>query len=172
MFSSSLSLQKNTLKKVFALGFLLTMFLGGIFIATATVSAQTNPDETAIPGPGTQETAIPGPGTDGNQAPAADLSKLKNPLEGTVDDIPGFVETLLNIVLLIGIPLVALAIIYSGFKYVAAQGSPDKLKDANKTFLATLIGAAIILGAFIIANAIGGTVRQLTAFSDIVIYYL
>jgi hypothetical protein len=92
-----------------------------------------------------------------------DVGKLQNPLGGTVDDLPGFIESLINIVLLVGIPLVALAIIYSGFLFVAAQGNPEKLKDAKKAFLFTLVGAAIVLGAFVIANAIGGTIEELRA---------
>lgn len=111
-------------------------------------------------GPGSGEIQT---GNGQEQNGSEDYTRLKNPLEGTVDSIPGFVETLLRIVLLVGVPLVALAIIYSGFLFVAAQGNPKKLEEARSTFLYTLVGAAIVLGAVVIAQAIGGTIEQLRA---------
>ncbi|MCD8494867.1 MAG: pilin [Candidatus Pacebacteria bacterium] len=103
-----------------------------------------------------------GPG-DTSSTRGADFAYLKNPLEGSVDSIPSLVSTILNIALLIAVPLVALAIIYSGFLFIAAQGDPNKLKEAKQTFLYVIIGGALVLGAVIIANAIAGTINQLRA---------
>lgn len=85
---------------------------------------------------------------------------IKNPLNG-IDDIPDFIKKLIEIVLYVGVPLVALAIIYTGFLFVQAQGSPEKITKAKSALLYTLIGAALLLGAFVIAQAIKGTVDQL-----------
>lgn len=85
---------------------------------------------------------------------------IKNPLNG-IDDIPSFIKKLIEIVLYIGVPIVALAIIYTGFLFVQAQGSPEKITKAKSALLYTLIGAALLLGAFVIAQAIKGTVDQL-----------
>ncbi len=84
---------------------------------------------------------------------------LKNPIG--VDDLSTFVKKILDIVLTIGIPIVALAIIYSGFLFVSARGNSEKLTDAKKSLMYTLIGAAILLGAWILAQAIGDTVGEL-----------
>jgi hypothetical protein len=86
--------------------------------------------------------------------------KIDNPLSG-VNDIGSFIKKILDIVLTIGIPIVALFIIYSGFLFVTARGNSEKLGDAKKTLGYTLLGAAILLGSWIIAQALGETVKQL-----------
>ncbi len=78
-----------------------------------------------------------------------------------VDDLTTFVKKILDIVLTIGIPIVALAIIYSGFLFVQARGNSEALTKAKKTLVYTLVGAAILLGAWILAQAIGDTVGEL-----------
>lgn len=84
---------------------------------------------------------------------------LKNPLAGgNINDIPTLVESLLRIVLVVGVPLIALAIIYAGFKFVTAQGNPDKLEEAKKTFVWIVVGAAILLSAYAIATGIKATI--------------
>ncbi len=88
-------------------------------------------------------------------------TKINNPLGDSIKDIPSFIRALINIVLTIGVPIVVLAIIYAGFLFVTAQGNEEKLKTAKKTFMYTIIGAAILLGAFVIANAIRGTVEEI-----------
>ena len=57
--------------------------------------------------------------------------------------------------------MVALAIIYSGFLFVAARGNSEKLTKAKDTLLYTIIGAAILLGAWAIATMISSTVLAL-----------
>lgn len=86
--------------------------------------------------------------------------KINNPL-GKISSIPQFMEALLNIVITIGVPLVAIAIIYTGFLFVKAQGNAEELKTAKKALMYTLIGAGLILGAWVLANAIKGTVEQI-----------
>jgi amino acid permease len=80
---------------------------------------------------------------------------------GNINDIPTLVERLLGIVLTIGVPLIVLAISYAGFKFVTAQGKPDKLEEAKKTFLWILIGAAILLSAYAIAQGIKATIADI-----------
>ena len=52
-------------------------------------------------------------------------------------------------------------IIWSGFLFVTARGSDEKLSTAKKAFAYAVIGAAIVLGAFVIEQALQGTVDQL-----------
>jgi len=68
---------------------------------------------------------------------------------------------LIEIVLVVGVPILALAIIYAGFTYVKAQGNPGELEVAHRTLLYTVIGGVLLLGAFVIANAIQGTVKDI-----------
>lgn len=89
-------------------------------------------------------------------------TKLANPLEGgNIDSIPKLVETLLRIILTIGVPIIALAIIYAGFKFVTAQGNPEKLKEAKSTFVWVVVGAAILLSAYAIATGISATIADI-----------
>jgi hypothetical protein len=60
---------------------------------------------------------------------------IKNPLSDEFKDIPTFIKGVLRFVLLIGIPLVALAIIYTGFLFVTAQvwrGRPVAVSAASQ----------------------------------------
>ena len=72
-----------------------------------------------------------------------------------------FIKKILEAVLKIGIPLVALAIIYSGFLFVFARGNSEKLKTAKNALLYSVIGAVILLGAWALAKVIADTVREL-----------
>ena len=95
-----------------------------------------------------------------NTPPVTDL-ELSNPLVG-IDTIGDFIKNIFDLILKVGIPIVALFIIYSGFLFVAAQGNSEKLKKAKETFIYTIIGAAILLGAWVIAQAVSGTVSELS----------
>lgn len=88
-------------------------------------------------------------------------TKINNPLGDNIDTIPKFIEEVINIVLIVGVPIVVLAIIYVGFLFVKAQGKPEEITKAKKAFVYTLVGAALLLGAFVIANAIGKTVDEI-----------
>lgn len=88
--------------------------------------------------------------------------KITNPLEGSgIDSIPGFIQTILEGALKIGIPIIALAIVYCGFLFVKAQGKPEELTKAKSALTWTLVGAAILLGALAIARLISATVLAL-----------
>lgn len=89
-------------------------------------------------------------------------ASLQNPLAGgDINDIPTLVEKLLGIVLVVGVPLIALAIIYAGFKFVTAQGNSTKLEEAKKTFVWIIVGAAILLSAYAIAQGIKATITDI-----------
>lgn len=86
---------------------------------------------------------------------------LENPLKG-INTVPDFIKKIISdIILPIGLPIITFFIIYSGYLFVAARGDAAKLKAAKETFLYTVIGAAVILGAWILAQAIGETVKEL-----------
>jgi len=83
-----------------------------------------------------------------------------NPL-GSVNDLNSFLKLLLNFVTTLAIPLIVLALIYTGFLFISAQGNPEKLSTARRIFLWTIVGAAIILGANVLLSAISGTVNEI-----------
>ncbi len=85
-----------------------------------------------------------------------------NPL-GATNDLGAFILKIVEGIAQIGYYVVVLFIIYSGFKFVKARGNEKELADAKQTFLFTVIGAAILLGATLLANVISGTVDELKA---------
>lgn len=94
-------------------------------------------------------------------APTNITVKLYNPLNG-YNSISAVITAILqNIVMPLAAVVVVLAIIYSGFKYVTAQGNPQAINDANKGLLYVLIGAAVLLGATGISAALQGTLCQI-----------
>ncbi|HAE36800.1 TPA: hypothetical protein DCX66_03465 [Candidatus Nomurabacteria bacterium] len=88
-------------------------------------------------------------------------TKINNPLGPKLTNIPAFIHAVVEIVLVVGIPIIALAIIYTGLLFVMAQGNSEKITKAKKALMYVLIGAALLLGAFVIANAIQSTVDEI-----------
>ncbi|MFA5933927.1 MAG: hypothetical protein WC795_01735 [Candidatus Paceibacterota bacterium] len=84
---------------------------------------------------------------------------IENPI--AAPSLSEFVKSVLDVVLTIGIPVVALFIIYSGFLFVKARGNEKELTTAKDTLMWTLVGAAILLGSWVLASAIGGTITEL-----------
>lgn len=86
---------------------------------------------------------------------------LQNPTN--FPSIEKFIEGVLKAVVYLAIPVIALFMVYAGFKYVAARGNESKVSEAHKNFLYVVIGAILILGAWVFATLIGGTVSQLVS---------
>ena len=92
---------------------------------------------------------------------AQSQATLKNPLDPSLSNIPAFIAGFLRAVVLVSLPIITLFIVLSGFMFVTARGNQAKLTLAKKNFFAVLIGAILILGAWVLATLIGGTVTQL-----------
>ncbi len=96
-----------------------------------------------------------------NSAPQQHVQvKLDNPL-GTTKSVPELVRRFLDIVLKIGVPIVVLAIIWTGYLFIAARGKPEQLKKAKDSLFYTLIGAFVLLGAYAIAEAVVSTINAI-----------
>ena len=87
-------------------------------------------------------------------------SSLQNPLQ--FNGITEFIAGALKVMVMVALPIISLFIVYSGFMFVSAQGNTEKLAAARNNFFYVVIGAILILGAWVIATLIGGTVTQLT----------
>jgi hypothetical protein len=89
---------------------------------------------------------------------------LKNPLASGLDTFPKiFAAVYNNIILPVAVPFIVLAIIYAGFKFVMArkEGRTDGYTEAKRVLKYTLIGTGLILGGWVIANALQGTLNSL-----------
>jgi len=106
--------------------------------------------------------AVERTGAEGSIQPKSGDFKIENPLKGGADSILDLIAFIVNdIILPIGVTIAALAIIYSGFLFVTSQGNETKLEKAKQTFMYTVIGAAILLGAWTIVGAITGTICEI-----------
>ncbi|MFO0718809.1 MAG: pilin [Candidatus Paceibacterota bacterium] len=144
---------------------LFTLALSSFFVFTAHAQMLPEPmdagggysaGDTSFPGPNGQGTSFPGPNGQGSSFP--------NPFGNTsnTNSLSGFVQFALEkIVLPIGAVVVVFFVIYSGYLFVTANGSEDKLEKAKHTFLGVVIGAAILLGSWTIASAIKGTLCEI-----------
>lgn len=87
--------------------------------------------------------------------------KVKNPLGSKFENLNSFVKTLLEGLIKILIPVIALAIIYAGLLFVTARGNTEKITTAKNALLYGVIGAGLVLGAWALAQLISDTVIQL-----------
>jgi hypothetical protein len=146
------SFASSVLKYSFVFIIAFSLFLSASFVRAAnSVTTPTGPGATTPTGSGA--TTPTGPATQLNIG-------IKNPLGG-INDLNGLIVAILSIVLVIGVPIITLAIIYCGFLFVQAQGNSEEITQAKSALLYTIIGAALLLGAFVIANAIQGTVNDI-----------
>ncbi len=90
---------------------------------------------------------------------SAGSQTIQNPLK--VNSIGEFISALLKAIIAIGIPIAILFIVLAGFKFIAAQGNPEDLKKARQNFLYVVIGIAIFIGAYALAELIMATLRQI-----------
>lgn len=85
---------------------------------------------------------------------------LDNPLKGA-DSVDSFFQKVLRMIVYLLTPIIVIMFIYSGLRFVMAQGNEEQLATAKKALLYAIIGAAIIIGAEALSRAIGETIRQL-----------
>lgn len=86
----------------------------------------------------------------------AAILKLSNPAPSIVT-LQDFIYWLIEIMQLVGLPALALCIIYAGFQFVTAGGDEAQVTKAKTWLTWTLVGALIILGAKVIADMVYGT---------------
>lgn len=91
----------------------------------------------------------------------SDIGEIVNPLGSNNSTIMEFIQNLLIGAIKIGMPIIALAIIYCGFLFVSARGNSEKVQKAKDALLYTVIGSAILLGSWAIAMLISETVLSL-----------
>lgn len=108
----------------------------------------------------------------GNQPPAQTTTTIKpvinNPLNRSLSSggIPGIINAVMRgVVMPLASILVVLAILYSGFKFVIAQGNATEIQKARDGLVWVLIGSAVLLGAYGISEFIQGTINQIVTTS-------
>ena len=90
----------------------------------------------------------------------AQQAVINNPLKD-IHSIPQFIMRVVDVVLMVATPLIAVFLMYAGFLFVSAKGNEQQITKAKSVFLWSCIGAAVILGAKIFSYAIQGTIDSL-----------
>lgn len=83
-------------------------------------------------------------------------ARLQNPVARIME--PGnLIDILVAIFQFLGGPIVVVGLIYAGFKLVTAQGDEHALTEGKRALVWVVVGAAIILGATLLADIVGNT---------------
>lgn len=81
------------------------------------------------------------------------------------DILEGFIQA----VMYIGVVALAAFIVWTGFLFVAAQGSEDGLRKAKQMAIWVSIGGAIILGMWLIYTLVDNTLASLSSAGVLII---
>ena len=83
---------------------------------------------------------------------------LKNMLKPGIDSWVDVFNNILNYIIVVAIPLSILAFILIGFYFIAAQGKPEKIKEAKTRFLFLVIGLLLLFSASGIGKLVGDAI--------------
>ena len=84
---------------------------------------------------------------------------LENPLQ--VSSFCDLLKIVLQALIIIGLPVAVVFLVLVGFQFILARGSDTGLSKAKSNLLHTVIGIAIFLGAWTIAEIIKSTLEAL-----------
>lgn len=85
--------------------------------------------------------------------------RVQNPIQSVT--VIELISKLFTALIYIAIPLAILALVFTGFQFVAAQGKEEVLTKAKKNALYVVVGLAIVLGARFIVSIIEATLSVL-----------
>jgi hypothetical protein len=84
---------------------------------------------------------------------------VRNPLK--VTNFCDLLKIVLQAMLIIGLPVAVIFLVLAGLQFITAYGNSTKITDARKNLQWTVIGVAIFLGAWTIAQIIKATLVSL-----------
>lgn len=144
-----------------SLGLVSALVLGGVFIASDKVFAESVMlAQGEVSGEPTEEEGGEVTGAPENQ-PSLEVG-LENPIN--IDSIEELILRIVEVVLFILYPIAILAIIYAGFKFITAQGKPDEISDAKTIFFWAVVGTGLLIGANVILALVRDTIENIGAF--------
>lgn len=97
-------------------------------------------------------------GNTGSTPCSSNSNAICNPLKDV--SITAVLTDVVNIAIPIGAVIAVIMFVYVGFKFIFAQGKPEKITDAWKWFAYVAIGTAILLGAKVIITIMESTLTS------------
>jgi hypothetical protein len=95
----------------------------------------------------------------GDETEECGVGQLCNPVKA--NNLEDFLRDVVRVIVRVGIPVSAIFVIYSGYLFVSARGSEDRVKHAKQVFWYAIIGTAVLLGAWVIITVIADTIKEL-----------
>ena len=86
------------------------------------------------------------------------MRNFGNPI--TFGTVPEILLAVLNVLMVIAVPIIVFYLIFAGFKYVAARGNPEAMKDASRSLMYGIIGGVVIIGSFTILEIVKSIVDE------------
>lgn len=86
-------------------------------------------------------------------------AQLTNPLQA--ESLEELIADILHAVVQLGAIALVLALVWTGFLFVQAQGNEEKIRSARGALMWTVIGGLLLLGAEAIAQVIRATAESL-----------
>jgi Na+/H+ antiporter NhaD/arsenite permease-like protein len=74
----------------------------------------------------------------------------------TEDDVPGFIETIVNTILIVLGMIAVIMIIIGGIRYTTSNGDASNIKSAKDTILYAVIGLIVAILSYAIVNFVLG----------------
>lgn len=92
--------------------------------------------------------------------PLCEVGKICNPTK--YKDIDELLLAVVGVAVQYGLLLIVFFLVLAGFKFVVAQGNPEKINDAKKMLVWVVVGAFVLLGVYVIRAAVCGTIDAIT----------
>ncbi|OGM21457.1 hypothetical protein A2955_02580 [Candidatus Woesebacteria bacterium RIFCSPLOWO2_01_FULL_37_19] len=97
----------------------------------------------------------------GNVAPPSGVNKFAG---GTLMGLPLFITVILRTLIVIAGVYTLINIVVAGLNFMSASGDPKRIQDAWAKIWQTVLGLAIVAGAFVIAAIVGLVLFQDATF--------
>lgn len=83
------------------------------------------------------------------------VTDIESPLRDDIVSISDLINVLLQFLLPVAIAILFLMFVYAGYMYLTSQGDPGKVKEASAIITSTIIGAFLLVVAFLVVRIIG-----------------
>jgi len=80
---------------------------------------------------------------------------IENPIKS--QNLLELLDAIINIIIMIGIPVIVIMIVWAGWMFIQAQGNPTKLQTARAGLMWVFIGTMVVLGAKVIVEIVQNT---------------
>ncbi len=129
------------------------------YVGILTTNQGAHPDDIAMQNAPPEEEEGGGGVSTGGQDIDINIINPIGPSNMTIVDV---ILKIMKFAITVGIPLIAIAIIYSGLLFVTARGNDKQLETAKNAFTFAVIGGGILLGSWIFAKLIKDVVEGIS----------